>query len=118
MNQLRFWRLTTLLSITALIGLSVVWNGWLSPIQQVPRIFEISVLVVPLLLFLRGVLNERRQVFLLVSLLSLPYVLTGVWYVYSPLERGYGVLMVLFGSLLFASGFFYLKTLGKLEKGE
>ncbi len=111
-----FWRLLAALGILGLIILIVIWNGWLTPVQQIPRSIEIAVLVAPLLFFVRGVLHGKRDTFIVVMLLSFPYVLMGIWYVFSKQEVLYGVLMMVFSLCLFFGSLLNVWILDKRDK--
>jgi len=106
MDITTLWRLLAAIGILGLVVLIVLWNGWLSPVQDIPRSIEIAVLVAPLLYFVRGILHGQRNTFIAATLLSFPYSLLGIWYIYSKQEAVYGYLMLLaslflfFGSLL------------------
>ena len=101
-----FWRILAGIGIAGLVTLIVVWNGWLSPQQKFPRSIEITLLVAPLLFFVRGVFKGNRDTFIGVMLLSFVYMLLGIWYAYSSDESSYGWIMLglslclFFGSLL------------------
>ena len=100
------WRVLAAIGIAGLILLSVVWNGWLTPVQDIPRSIEIALLVTPLLFFIRGVFRGNRDTFIAVMLLAFIYMLLGIWYAYSATESIYGIIMLglslclFFGSLL------------------
>jgi uncharacterized membrane protein len=101
-----FWRALAITGIIGLLILIVLWNGWLTPVQQFPRSIEIAILSIPLLFFVRGVLHGKRDTFIAATLLSFPYALIGIWYIFSSQESIYGYAMTLlslclfFGSLL------------------
>ncbi len=101
-----FYRVLAGVGITGLVILIVLWNGWLSPVQEFPRSIEIIVFVAPLLFFVRGVLRGNRDTFIIVMLVSFIYILIGVWFMYSAEEKVYGYWMLglslclFFGSLL------------------
>jgi len=78
-----FFRALAGLGILGLVILIVLWNGWMSPVQDFPRSIEITVFVAPLLFFVRGVLRGNRDTFIIVMLISFIYILTGIWYMYS-----------------------------------
>lgn len=112
------WRALAALGILALVILIVVWNGWLSPIQLIPRSIEIAILVAPLLFFVRGVLHGQRDTFIAVTLLSFPYALLGIWYAYSEQESIYGYLMLLASLLLFFGSLLNVWILDKRDKAK
>jgi len=111
-----FWRLLAAMGILGLIILIVLWNGWLTPIQNVPRSIEIALLVAPLLFFVRGVLHGKRDTFIAVMLLSFPYVLMGIWYVFSAQESIYGYLLMVFSLCLFFGSLLNVWILDKRHK--
>jgi len=111
-----FWRFLAAIGILGLIILIVLWNGWLTPVQNVPRSIEITLLVAPLLFFVRGVLHGKRDTFIAVMLLSFPYVLMGIWYVFSAQESIYGYLLMLFSLCLFFGSLLNVWILDKRHK--
>ena len=111
-----FWRFLAASGILGLIILIVLWNGWLTPVQNVPRSIEITLLVAPLLFFVRGVLHGKRDTFIAVMLLSFPYVLMGIWYVFSAQESIYGYLLMLFSLCLFFGSLLNVWILDKRHK--
>jgi len=110
------WRALAALGILGLVILIVLWNGWLSPVQQIPRSIEIAVLVIPLLFFVRGVLHGQRNTFIAVTLLSFPYTLLGIWYIYSVQEAIYGYLMLLASLFLFFGSLLNVWVMDKRDK--
>jgi uncharacterized membrane protein len=116
MDMVIVWRIIAGIGIAGLVVLSVVWNGWLSPDQTFPRSIEITLLVAPLLFFVRGVFKGNRDTFIGVTLLSFVYLLVGIWYAYSANEATYGFLMVALSLLLFFGSFLNVWTLDKRDK--
>jgi len=112
------WRLLAAIGILGLILLSITWNGWLTPIQQFPRSIEIALLTVPLLYFVRGILYGKRDTFIAVTLLSFPYALMGIWYIFSAQESVYGYVMLGLSSCLFFGSLLNVWVLDKREKQE
>lgn len=113
-----FWRTLAGIGIIGLIILCVTWNGWLTPVQQIPRSIEIALLVAPLLYFTRGVLHGNRDTFIAVMLLSFLYVLMGIWYIFSAEEKLYGYLMFAFSLCLFFGSLLNVWILDKRDKLE
>lgn len=111
-----FWRALAGIGILGLIILSVVWNGWITPIQQIPRSIEIILLVAPLLYFVRGVMHGNRDTFIAVMLLSFVYMLMGIWYAFSEQEKIYGYIMLLCSLFLFFGSLLNVWILDKREK--
>jgi len=110
------WRTLAAIGILGLVILSVLWNGWLTPVQHFPRSIEIAVLTVPLLFFVRGVLYGKRNTFIAVTLLSFPYGLLGIWYIFSPEEFVYGYFMLALSLFLFFGSLLNVWVLDKRDK--
>ncbi len=110
------WRALAAFGIIALIVLIVLWNGWLSPVQEFPRSIEIGLFVAPLLFFLRGVFRGNRDTFIAVMLVSFIYMLMGIWYCYSAEEKLYGYLMLAFSLCLFFGSLLNVWILDKRDK--
>ena len=110
------WRTLAAIGIAGLVILIVVWNGWLTPVQDTPRSFEIGLLVAPLLFFVRKVMRGQRNAFIAATLLSFPYALLGIWYAYSDQEIFYGYLMLLFSLFLFFGSLLTVWILDKRDK--
>jgi len=111
-----FWRTLAAIGILGLVILIVLWNGWLSPVQEIPRSIEIAILVIPLLFFVRGILHGQRNTFIAVTLLSFPYALIGIWYIYSEQEAIYGYLMLLASLFLFFGSLLNVWVMDKRDK--
>ncbi len=111
-----FWRTLAAIGILGLIILIVLWNGWLSPVQQIPRSLEIAILVTPLLFFVRKILHGQRNAFIGVTLLSFPYALIGIWYIFSAQEAIYGYLMLLASLFLFFGSLLNVWIMDKRDK--
>jgi len=118
MDITTFWRVLAGVGIASLVILIVVWNGWLSTDQEFPRSIEIALMVGPLLFFVRGVFRGNRDTFIGVMLLSFIYMLLGIWYAYSPTEKNYGWLMLLFSLFLFFGSLLNVWILDKRDKVE
>ncbi len=113
--QLKFWRVVTLIGLFGMIALIVIWNGWLTPAQYINRGIEIAMFALPLLFFVRGILNADRDKHIAITLLSFVYFCLGIWFIFAPDERIYGYLMTGLSFCLYLGGFFYVRTLDKLE---
>lgn len=116
MKYLMIWRSLTLVGLLGMILLIVVWNGWLSPIQKIPRSLEMIILLTPLLFFVRGVLYGRYSAHVKVTFPAILYFILGVWYAFTPQEEIYGYLMTLLSLLLYLGGFLYARVIMKDEK--
>ena len=113
---LKRWQWLTTLSLISLISLILLWNGWLTPVQHIPRSIELFLLLTPLLFFLRGILDKRYDSYVQVTFPALFYFLLGIWYSLTPQEVGYGICMTLLGLCLYLGGFFSARTLMQQDK--
>ena len=111
-----FWRFIAAVGILGLVISIIIWNGWLTPVQKIPRSLEIAVFVAPLLFFVRGVMHGNRDTFISVMLLSFAYMLIGIWYMYSAEEVLYGYLLTGFSLCLFFGSLLNVWILDKREK--
>lgn len=111
--QLMVWRSLTMTGLFGLIGLIIIWNGWLTPVQALPRSLEVLLLITPLLIPLGGILSGRIREHVHATLYALLYVTLGIWHSFLPQEEVYGYLIVLFSIALYAGGFMTARTLGK-----
>lgn len=111
-----FWRALAAIGAVGLVILIVLWNGWFTPVQDIPRSIEIAVLVAPLLFFLRNIIRGERDAFIVATLLSFVYALLGIWYIYSAEEALYGYLMLALSLLLFFGCLLTMWVLDKREK--
>ena len=94
-----------------LIGLIVIWNGWLAPIQQVPLWLEMLIFILPLALLIRGILRGLPMTHVYATMVSLIYMTFGCWYAFTPQEEIYGYLMLFLAVILYIGGFFGAKLL-------
>ena len=111
-----FWRFLAAVGILGLVTSIIIWNGWLTPIQEMPRSIEIAIFVAPLLFFVRGVMHGNRDTFISVMLLSFVYMLIGIWYMYSAEEALYGYLITGFSLCLFFGSLLNVRILDKRDK--
>ena len=116
MDIVLFWRMLAGIGAVGLSVWIIIWNGWLTPVQDIPRSLEIAVLLAPLLLFLRNILRGQRNAFIVATLLSFVYALIGIWYIYSAQEKVYGYLMLLLSLCLFFGSLMTMWVLDKREK--
>ena len=68
---LRRSRRFTLAAHLATLCLSFNWFAWVAPPERVPRALLLLILVLPLALTLRGVLNERPKAYVLTGLVAM-----------------------------------------------
>ncbi len=116
MDIVSFWRALAGIGAVGLCILIIVWNGWLTPVQEIPRSIEIALLLTPLLVFLRNILRGQRNAFIVATLLSFVYALIGIWYIYSEQEKIYGYLMLLLSLCLFFGSLMTMWVLDKRDK--
>ncbi|EIJ32794.1 DUF2069 domain-containing protein [Thiothrix nivea] len=113
MKLLLLWRTLSVGGLLGLILLVILWNGWLTPIQHMPRWLELLILLAPLLYLVRGILHGRISTSVHAILISLPYATLGVWYAVSPPEQLYGYLMLALSVALYLGSFMSVKLVGK-----
>ena len=110
------WRAMAALGILGLIILIVIWNSWLTPIQEYPRSVEILFFAGPLLFFIRGILHARRYSMVIITMVLFAYILMGVWYILSVDEKVYGYLLLALSFLMFLGSLMYVWVIDKQEK--
>ncbi len=108
--------LLTLLSLFGLVITIIVWNGWLTTDQQMPRSLEIAIFCVPLLFFVRGILYGKRGTHVALMVVAFFYFLVGVWHVIEPSERAYGIVIIVLSFGLYLGGYFYAKNHDKIAQ--
>ncbi|PWQ97419.1 DUF2069 domain-containing protein [Leucothrix arctica] len=116
MKALRYSYLLSVLSLLGMMILVIVWNGWLATEQSVPKSFEIAVFCIPLVLFLRGILNGKRAMHVALMVLAFFYFMAGISFVVTPVERAYGVAMTLLSLGMYLGGYYYAKNHDKLAQ--
>ena len=107
------WRSCAVGGLLGLIALILLWNGWLTPVQQFPRSLELLILLAPLLWLLRGILQGRNSSHVYAILVSLLYATLGAWYAFTPQEEPYGWLMIVLSAILYVGGFMSAKVTGE-----
>lgn len=113
--QLIVWRTLTMVGLFGLISLIIVWNGWLTPVQALPRALEVLILITPLLLPLGGILHGHARSYVHATLYALIYTTLGIWHSFLPQEEIYGYLMIVLSVALYAGGFMTARTLGQAQ---
>ena len=116
MDIITLWRSLAAFGILSLVILIVVWNSWLTPVQEYPRSVEILFFAGPLLFFIRGILHARRYTMVIITMVSFAYILMGVWYILSADEKTYGYLLLAFSFLMFLGSLMYVWVIDKREK--
>ena len=118
MKYIIIWRVMTIMGLLGLIALIIIWNGWLSPVQKIPKALEMIILVGPLLFFVRGVLHGNYNTHVKIAFPGIIYFVLGVWYAFTPKEEIYGYLLILFSLFSYLGGFLYARTIMKHDKEE
>jgi len=116
MKMLRVWHSLAVGGLLGLMGLIILWNGWLDPARQMPLWLDLLVLLTPLALLVRGILQGRIPTHVHAVLVSLIYATLGIWYASGQQERLYGYLLLLFSICLYVGGFMTAKVLGQHAK--
>ena len=101
----------TLFGYFGTLTLLTAWYSWLAPATRFPTTLVLSVMLVPLLFPLRGLLHGRKYTFAWSCFLALFYFTHGVMEAYSSeLTRHLGLLEVAFTSLWFVAAMVYIRT--------
>ena len=116
MKSIKASYLLTLLSLLGLLAAIITWNGWLATDQQMPRSLEIAIFCIPLLFFLPGVLRGKRGHYVSLMVVAFFYFLVGVWHVIEPIERNYGIVIIVLSFGLYLGGYFYAKNHDRLAQ--
>ncbi|MBU0656746.1 MAG: DUF2069 domain-containing protein [Gammaproteobacteria bacterium] len=118
MKWLPLWRILSVGGLVGLIFWIILWNGWLTPVQYLPRWLELLVFLPPLMYLVRGIFHGRISTCVHAVLISLIYATMGVWFAVSPPEEVYGYVMLALSVSLYAGSFMTAKVLGKKAKEE
>ncbi len=113
MNQVSLWRNLTLVGLAGLVALIVLWNLVLAKVQYVPVWLELLLLLAPLLALVPGVMKGNPKTHVYAILISLLYLLLGIWIAIDPVERVYGYGLIVLSVCLYAGAFMTAKILGK-----
>ncbi len=111
MQKLFLARWCTLIGYFGLLFLLLSWFTWLAPPKNIPRVIPLTLLIVPLLFPLRGLLHAKRYTHQWVSFLSMFYFIVGIDTSVNHAEgqAWLGYLTVLFSLLLFVGSIFYAR---------
>jgi uncharacterized membrane protein len=113
----RFLYALTLFGYFGTLALLTAWYSWLAPSTHFPTALVLSVMLIPLLFPLRGLLHGRKYTFAWSCFLALLYFIHGVMEAYSSeLTRYLGLFEVVFTSLWFVAGMAYIRT-GRQSSG-
>lgn len=100
----------TLAGFFGLLGTILLWHAWLKPPGRYPVALSLTVLLLPLLAPLRGLLYGRAYTHAWSSMLSLFYFCLGIMHAWSePSARGYGILLTAFSLMFFCGAIFYVR---------
>ena len=111
MPSSRFLYAITLLGYFGTLALLTVWYSWLAPSTHFPTALVLSVMLIPLLFPLRGLLHGRKYTFAWSCFLALLYFTHGVMEAYSSdVNRHLGLFEVVFSSLWFVAAMIYIRT--------
>jgi uncharacterized membrane protein len=101
----------TLFGYFGTLTLLTAWYSWLAPATHFPTALVLSVMLIPLLFPLRGLLHGRKYTFAWSCFLALFYFTHGVMEAYSTdVPRYLGLLEVVFTSLWFVAAMVYIRT--------
>ena len=115
-TRLIIFRWMTLIGYFGLLLLLLNWHTWYSPPTLVPRTLILTVLLVPLLLPLRGLLHARPYTHQWASYLTLPYFALGIDAMYTiNTERGLASLQIFFSLLMFIGCVFFARFSSKSD---
>ena len=93
-----------------LLSLSLAWHAWLAPSVYFPVSLVVLVTTAPLLLPLRGLLQERPRSYLAAGFLSLLYFTHGVGEaVANPEQRWLGIAEIALSLILFFAATLYAR---------
>lgn len=114
MSPAQRWRGLALAGYFGLLGWILLWNTVIAPPDRKWLALLLAVLTLPLLAGLRGMLHARHYTHAWVGMLSLLYFVLGVGDAYAdPVDRPYGLVMIVLSLMLFAGTIGYIKTQGK-----
>lgn len=113
----RYYHYAALTGYFGLFGLLMLWNTVLAPSSHFPVAMMLLVLVTPLLLPLKGLLEANLKGCAWAAYISLIYFIHGTGEAYSNTdERLLAGLEVFFSLLLFFGATFYVRFTGRTQK--
>lgn len=113
MNKPGLWRNLTLVGLAGLIALIIVWNTVLAKVQYVSLWLELLVLLAPLLALFPGIMQGNPKTHVYAVLVSLLYLMLGIWIAIDLQERVYGYALITLSACLYGGAFMTAKVLGK-----
>ncbi len=107
-----------IVGLVSIIFLVILWNGWISTTQEVPRSLEIMALTFPQLICLFGVLRRYYRPHVFATFSAIFFFLLGFWYCTEPAEAVYGYILVLFSLIQFIGGYYFARLTMIRDKKE
>lgn len=109
-----FFRYSALSGYFGVLILILLWHTWWSPPKQIPIALVLTILLIPLLFPLSGLLSGKMYTYAWSSFLALFYFALGVSDVYSAIfDKTYGVLMIGTSLLWFIGSISYIRQCKK-----
>lgn len=113
----QYYHFIALIGYFGLFGLLMLWNTVLAPSNHFPVAMVLIILVTPLLLPLKGLLNANLKSCAWAAYISLIYFVHGTIEAYSNAdERLFASTEVIFSLLLFFGATFYVRFTGRGKK--
>lgn len=110
MKQPAAFNTLTLVGFFGLFATILLWHAWLKPPGKYPVALILTVLLLPLLIPLRGLLHGRAYTHAWASMLSLFYFCLGVMHAWSePASRVYGLSLTACSLMFFSGAIFYVR---------
>jgi len=103
-----YYKLTIISYFILLFG-QALWISWLNPDPSIPKSITLVVIVVPLLLPLRGLLNTHSYTFKWVTLFIWLYFILGIWNSFHSTQWPLGLLQVVASLIIFLCAVLYLQ---------
>lgn len=110
MTKIQTVRSLTLLGYGLLIALLVMWYGIWSPSEQLPRGFVLTLLLLPLLFPLWGLIKGKAYTHAWTSMLILFYFMHGVGEAWTtPEDRTYAIIEIVLSIVVYLGSLVYVK---------
>ncbi|WP_020558627.1 DUF2069 domain-containing protein [Thiofilum flexile] len=109
-----YWKALSLAGLLGLIALILVWNLQLSLVQYVPLVLELSLLLIPLIVLVPGIVKDIGKIYVYAILLALVYVIIG--FLNTGSEPLYGYSMIILSICLYSGSFMCAKVISRHNK--
>ena len=109
-----YWKTLSLMGLLGLIALILIWNIQLAAVQYVPLALELSLLLIPLLVLVRGIVKNSGKAYVYAILLALVYSTVG--FLSTGTEPVYGYSMIILSVLLYGGSFMCAKVISRHNK--